>query len=576
MGATAIRTRPAGLARRVPSRSTLRRALLFAVPAIPVLVLLQRAYAVRWVADDGYITLRVADQLGNGHGPVFNVGERVEASTSTLWVFVLALGDLVVPLRLERVAVLLGVILTLGGLGFALAACRRLVARGGAGALLVPAGLLVYVAVKPAWLFTTSGLEGGLITGWLGISLWVLVRWADGGRLAWWAAVLLGLGPLIRPDVGLYTAAFLAVVVFDGRGRWREVGRIAVWALALPVAYQIFRMGYYAQLVPNPAVAKEAGSSRWDDGWSYLRKFVDPYILWIPLLALAVGAYPPLARDLRRDGRTRALLVVAAFAVAGLLHALYVVRVGGDWIESRLLLPAFFALVAPVGLVPWRRTYGVALLVVPWAVVSMLFFRSHVDDTIIANENPVALGDYNWDLRNPLRQAPYQNDGAYYHGVRVADRAIGHDVVYGAFGIGVSGYALRDLYVLDLLGLADPFTGHLDIDRRALAGHEKPLPVAWFVARAVPEGSPISEDDFPAFPIIGSTPLDDPGNQSFAERVAVARSTLECPDLREFVDSYTEPLTVGRFFSNIVHAFGNTTRRIPAEPRDAAAEFCGT
>lgn len=574
MSTTATPAPPARLA-GVRSRGlTLRGVLSVALPAVPVVILLQRAWVLRWVADDGYITLRVARQLLDGHGPVYNVGERVEASTSTLWVYVLALGDLLLPMRLPRVAVFLGLFLSAAGLVFALLAARRLLHRSGAGALLVPAGLLLFVAVKPVWIYTTSGLEGGLITGWLGLSLWILVRWADGGRLPAWAAVVLGLGPLVRPDVGLYTAAFFLVLVVDGRRRWREVARTLAWALALPVAYQVFRMGYYGQLVPNPAVAKEAGTARWDDGWNYLRKFVDPYTLWLPLLVLAGGAYVPLVRDLRRDGRVRALLVVGGFAAAGLLHALYVVRVGGDWIESRLLLPAFFALVAPIGLVPLRRSYAVALLVVPWSVVSMLFFRSHVDETIAANDNLVLVGDYSWGAKNPRRQAPYDHDGLWYHGDPVSPEAIGHDVVYGAFGIGVSGYALQDLYVLDLLGLADPFTAHLEIDRRALPGHEKPLPLPWVVARFVPEDQPVRERQFPTFPVIASTPLGDPGDQTFAQRVAIARSTLECDELREFMDVYTEPLTVGRFFSNVVHAVGNTTRRIPPEPRDAAAEYC--
>jgi arabinofuranosyltransferase len=574
MRATATPVRPARLTRVRPRALTLRGVLSVALPAAPVVILLQRAWVLRFASDDGYITLRVARQLLDGNGPVYNVGERVEASTSTLWVYVLAVGDLLLPLRLPRVAIFLGLLLSAGGVVFALLAARRLLHRSGAGALLVPAGLLVLVAVKPVWIYTTSGLEGGLITGWLGISLWILVRWTDGGRLPAWAAVVLGLGPLVRPDVGLYTALFLLVLVVDGRGRWREVAGTLAWALALPVAYQVFRMGYYGQLVPNPAVAKEAGTSRWDLGWTYVRNFVDPYALHLPLLVLAGGAYVPLVRDLRRDGRARALLVVGAFVAAGLLHALYVVRVGGDWLESRLLLPAFFALLAPIGLVPLRRSYVVALLVVPWSVVSMLFFRSDVDEKISANRNLVLVGDYGWGTKSSWRLAPYRHDGVWYHGHHVATEAIGHDVVYGAFGIGVSGYALEDLYVLDMLGLADPFTAHLEINRRVLPGHEKPLPLPWFVARTVPEDQPIRERLFPTFPVVGSYPLGDPGDQTFVRRVAIARSTLECRGLRDFMDAYTEPLTVGRFFSNVVHAFDNTTKRIPPEPRDAAAELC--
>ena len=569
-----------GVAARRPSwavvlrRDGAGRAFACLLALLPVAVLVERAWSVRWVADDGFITLRVTRQLLDGNGPVFNVGERVEASTSTLWVYLLALGDLALPLRLERVAVLLGLALTATGAVLATLAARRLLGGTARGRLLVPAGLAVFVAVKPVWIYTTSGLEGGLIIGWLGAALWALARWADGGRLPAWAAVLLGLGPLVRPDVTLYSAAFLAVVIVGEGGRWREAARILVWALALPVAYQVFRMGYYGQLVPNPAVAKEASSARWERGWDYLWDFTTPYLLWLPLAVLVAGGYVPLVRALRRDGRRRELLVVGACVIAGLLHAVYIVRVGGDWIEARLLLPAFFALVVPVALVPLSRRHVSVLLVLPWAVVSILFLRSHADDALIANGNTVVVRDYGWDPRSPLVRTPHEQPGAYYHGIRVWDEAVGHDVVYGAFGIGVSGYALHDLYVLDLLGLADPFTSHLRIERRALPGHEKPLPIPWFVSRAVPEDARLEEGDFPSFPLILTSSLDDPGDQTFDERVAVARSTLECRRVREFVDAYTAPLTAGRFLRNLVDAFGNTTLRIPPEPRDAAAELC--
>jgi arabinofuranosyltransferase len=388
---------------------------------------------------------------------------------------------------------------------------------------------------------------------------------------------VLGLGPVIRPELTVFTLVFLVTVLLGGdERRWRGALRLLAWALALPVIYQVFRMGYYGLLVPNPAIAKEAGSSRWEAGWYYLRHFVDPYWLWVPLLLLALGAYLPLVRDLRREGRRRSVLVVAAFGIGGLLHAAYIVRVGGDWIESRLLLPGFFAVLAPVAVVPVRRRYLPALAVLPWAVVSTLFLRSHVDDTIIANDNPVGIGDYQWGVRGGNRLAEFRGDGVYYHGDLISHHpAGGRDVIYGAFGVGVSAFALgRDTYVFDLLGLADPFTSHLRIRRRALPGHEKPIPIPWFVARTTPEGTDLHEAQFPMFPIIGSSPIDDPGSEPFDDRVARARVVLECRELRDFTDTYTAPLTVGRFFRNVVHAASNTSLRIEPEPRDAEAQLC--
>ncbi|HET9471381.1 MAG TPA: hypothetical protein VFO24_09780, partial [Usitatibacter sp.] len=46
----------------------------------------------RWMDEDAFINFRIVDQIFAGHGPVFNAGERIEASTSALWLFVLVVG----------------------------------------------------------------------------------------------------------------------------------------------------------------------------------------------------------------------------------------------------------------------------------------------------------------------------------------------------------------------------------------------------------------------------------------------------------------------------------------------------
>jgi len=453
-------------------------------------------------------------------------------------------------------------------------------------------GAAVLVAVAPVWTFSSSGLEGGLSTAWLGVSLWVLARWTRDtapsplersplARLPWWSAALLGLGPLIRPDFGLFVMLFLAVVLLArrDRDRWADRGRLLAAALALPVAYEVFRMGYYASLVPSPALAKEAGgSARWGDGWDYLREFVDPYALWLPLLVLAVGAYVPFTRAARREGRTAPPLVAGAFVAGGILEAVYIVRVGGDFMHARLLLPGFFALVAPVAVVPLRREYALSLLVLPWCLAGLLFLRADADDFgafATGEENLVTLADFGWQPGGPQR-AWFDGTGVYYTTTKLdAETVDGRRAEVASYGLGVISYSLGpDVYVLDLLGLGDPFSSHLELSHRGLIGHEKPLPAPWIVARLTPPGTDLTAADFPFPTRFGARPLDDPGGVPFADRVERARETLACRELGHFLDSYTEDLTPGRFVSNLFRAPGLTALRIPPEPRDAYREFC--
>ncbi|WP_155827591.1 hypothetical protein [Limisalsivibrio acetivorans] len=48
-----------------------------------------------WISDDAAITLRSVMNFTHGFGPVFNVGERVQAYTHTLWFIVLTFAYLI-------------------------------------------------------------------------------------------------------------------------------------------------------------------------------------------------------------------------------------------------------------------------------------------------------------------------------------------------------------------------------------------------------------------------------------------------------------------------------------------------
>lgn len=79
------------------------------------------------------------------------------------------------------------------------------------------------------------------------------------------------------------------MMLIAARG-WRRRALIVVTGGLLPVAYQIFRMGYYGLLVPGTALAKDAAGDKWPQGMIYLANFNRPYLLWAPaMLLLALG-----------------------------------------------------------------------------------------------------------------------------------------------------------------------------------------------------------------------------------------------------------------------------------------------
>lgn len=347
------------------------------------------AWERRWIADDGLIVLRTIRNLLAGNGPVFNAGERVESNTSTAWTYLVYLGSLLGgPLRLEYVALALALTFSVAGVVMAMLGTARLwePSLQGRRALMLPAGALVYIALPPARDFATSGLENGLVTAWLGGLWWMMVAWSqrrtrsarqsqDGRRAALFLAALsfvAGLSVLVRPELALIGGLALLMLLI-AEPRWSRRALVVVAGGLLPVGYQIFRMGYYALLVPQTAIAKDASGSKWGQGMVYLHNFTAPYLLWVPVLLLiglaAVLLMPligPSGRAVTSTGRRLAgriqtpAAVVAFIVVSGVVQALYWIRQGGDFMHGRVLLAPLFCVLLPIAVIPVAIPEGFA------------------------------------------------------------------------------------------------------------------------------------------------------------------------------------------------------------------------
>jgi arabinofuranosyltransferase len=583
-------------------RVTERRSLLELVGMfLPVVLLVWKAWERRWMSDDGMINLRVVDQLLAGHGPVFNAGERVEAATSPLWIAILALGDIATPLRLEWIAVTVGIALSVTGVAAAIAGSARLWQQAMDGGALVPIGALCLVALSPVWDFSSSGLEGGLSFCWLGLSLLALQRWSNDDRGGLVAAIVVGLGPVIRPDFVVITVILLSVVVVGERGASvaRRV-RIVGVGVAIPVLYEVFRVVYFGAVVPNTYFAKEGGDSNWAQGWVYLRDFVGPYRLWIPVVCLALTAVFPLILLLRRRSATRAALVAAAFPLSGFVSAFAIVRGGGDFMHARLLLPSLFAIVAPVATVAIRRNTAPALAALPWAFVCLValepprFSPDQLDGindhrsglhTMLGKQHLVTLHDFGLapgginyfelddDHRLYFGQTPLEIDGRPVPLVQDAPNQI-----VLAYGVGaISYFAGPDTYVLDMLGLGDALTARLELDARgSLPGHEKALPAAWVWARYIDPS--VEPDptlfDAPDILLEVSPTLAARQQGEFATEVDAARAVMRCPDIDRLTDSIQRPLGPGQMVDAVSGALTTFSLRVPPNPAEAQRQLC--
>ena len=563
---------------------------LYAAVLIGVLVV---GWARRWTSDDAFINFRVVENLLAGNGPVFSAGERTEVATSAAWLAVLTLAEAVVPGdAVAWSSVVLGVAGTATGVLFAMLGARRLFA-GTAARLSVPFGAVVFLALPPTWDFTTSGLETGMSFAWLGTSFWALVRWLQSGQRCAgrpvWLYVLLGLGPLVRPDFALIAGILLLWLTLAAVGPWwrRLLGLVA--AGLLPVAYQVFRMGYYGLLVPNTAIAKESSRGLWDRGTAYLLDLVGPHLLWVPgllLVAMLVALLPALT------WRALEWSLVATVLLAAVAHALYVVRVGGDFMHARLLMPSLFLLLCPLAAVPLTRArvwVGAGILTATgvWAVVSAAALRTDYEgsisaDGVIADErgfyaalagvtHPVTIEDHGGaGVANYVgRVNRLAEDGEDLVVLQVTPVRPDSDLdvlapsaggmVFSVGNAGFYGYASDlDVFVLDGLGLTDTVNSHIEAGEPGRPGHEKIYPSWYMLARY---GSPeMAQRQFEGLPAV--------------DMMAASRAALSCGDLAELIAATTEPMSRDRFTDNLLGARDRTSLRIPVDPFAAERAFC--
>ncbi len=541
------------------------------------------AWQRRWMSDDGLIVLRTVRQILAGNGPVFNVGERVEANTSTLWTAVLVLVGWIPGVSLEWIAVIVGLVFSAGGLFLALDGARRL-AGPAASTFVFPAGALVVLALPPFRDFATSGLETGLISLWLGGTWWLLVRRAVGRPFGpvWSAAVVIGLGPLVRPDLALFSLVAMAgLLVLTWRG-WRHALVPVAAAAALPVSYQVFRMGYYGLITPNTALVKEASEALWDSGWTYFGDFTDPYLLWIPVATCLLAGF---ALMWRRSLNHRVVVLVAVPLVGAVLLAAYVVRVGGDFMHGRMLLPATFCLLLPVMTVRVTKlTFVPIVAVAVWAVVAGGWLRTPYagleepidEQEVIADERaayveasgteyPILARDFRLfvemtdDAGKQLaaRQVPSIHVSAPSTGWVAYPSANGRDVLT-YFNIGGPGMLLPlDVWVHDPIGLANPVAAHTTVIAGRRIGHSKFAGANWEIADLATE----------------TTETAAARGQYKQDNLDAIRTTLGCPHNREMLDSVRAPLTFERFWENLIHSVGRSRLRYDRNPENA--QTCG-
>lgn len=413
-----------------------------------------------WIAEDAFITFRAVDNFLKGYGPVWNVGERVQAYTHPLWYALLVVGVGVfknhywVSIALSY-ACLMGTLHLVFKIGKACSSPSQ-----------TAFALLVLLLSHSFMDYTSSGLENPL--QYLLLCAYALtgISQADAGKRFLYTGVLYSLLFLTRPDaIVVVTPAslwfFWQAAMVCG---WRRTFQLALLAAAPALAWETFSLVYYGSLVPNTALAKVnidyprtvlLGQAK--DYFAFnLRK--DPITLAMMALSLGLVAF---------SRKRMPQLFMAGVA----LHICYVCYVGADYMVGRFLSPAL--LVAAMAFILMAdikcSKLAVWILLFPLTFVADRSALHDNTDSLIADERqyyypvlgalPVAL-KYNWIAPCPWGE---------YKGFRPSADAPSITI---AFPVGMGGWKNGSSdYLIDMFALADPYLARLPSRSKQRPGH---------------------------------------------------------------------------------------------------------
>jgi tetratricopeptide (TPR) repeat protein len=428
------------------------------VPAVALIVLGLAALFVwhcvefRFTQDDAYISLRYAKNLVDGHGLVFNPGERVEGYSNFSWTLLLAF-----LLRMDVSAVLASQILgVLCGVATILVTARfARTLEGRAGPVAIATALLV--AGNSAFAYwSVGGLETALFTLLViaGLERGLAPDVSDRGRR--WAPALFAGAALTRPEGPLVFALWFAIRLLDAAREGMGAARANARRLAIDVAifglpllpYFAWKLWYYGDLLPNTYYAKAGLSAQFlSRGLLYLREIFEAYGLFgVSLALVALGVWPLRTR--------RVEIRLLAFALA---YSTYVVVIGGDVLRvHRFWLPLL-----PIAAILIARGLE-TLVALAWRG------RPAHHGALVVGMAALLVGGglaRNWALiqDHRTREADFV-DTMRRNGVWLKQR-FPAETTFATTTIGAIGY-WSGLRVIDLLGLTDP----------EIARHPQPVP----------------------------------------------------------------------------------------------------
>lgn len=283
-----------------------------------------------WQSDDAYHAYIMARNLVEGHGFVYNIGERATASSCPLFTLVIAAGYFV--LRDMFISSLIICIL------FSAAAYYIAVKHFCKNKSQVMMAFVIFVGSYSFMSYTTAGLENCMLFFLASLFLVVFFEneYYDAKKLLY-IALLISLITMTRMDAVLIFAP-MACFAYLGRRKNVKFGKavgIGILGLLPFILWEVFVTFYFGFPFPNTAYAKLGTNYPITDylyrGLQYYINAIlcDPIVLIVPFFTIIAALIVKKANYI--------------FTMVGvLLYSIYLLYIGGDFMMGRHFTVMFF------------------------------------------------------------------------------------------------------------------------------------------------------------------------------------------------------------------------------------------
>ena len=444
--------------------------------ALVFLGLLFLAWRNRFIQDDAFISFRYARNLVEGKGLVWNPGEHVEGYTNFLWTMMIAGG---MKLGLDPVA--FSEILGLICFGFTLVFTYKLAG------LVVSRdwSLLTVILLGTNYSFSayaTGGLETQLQALIFTATMYLLFGVMKGDRKYSTIAslsLLLSIALLTRLDSAILAVVVIPVALFcilkEKAAMQEKVIKELLLVLPLTAiisAWFAWKLAYYGDILPNTYYAKAVGATDPIRGLWYIYSFLTEYWLAAFLLLGAVAIW------IKRNSQMSVLLTFIVLWLA------YIVKVGGDFMEYRVLMPVLpCMMLIVVRSIAWLgQARGVRI-----ALVSMILAGSLLFGIRSSQSSLNAISSLNvYDIESIQQLQGHLTDPTSdWEAVgKVLGESLGRDVRIAVLPAGAIPY-YSGLPAVDMRGLNDKWIARYGEVSGTMPGHQRKATLPYLVLKKV-------------------------------------------------------------------------------------------